>query len=359
GQPFGYTGYRYDRTSGTYFAQAREYDAKMGRFLSRDKDKYVYVGDCDSTNMYIYCRNSPLRYIDREGTEIIIVTGGIEDNAISEYKFVETALKNINDLVDEGVPNENITWLVVQAGYNDVQMGNFQSTANNLGINFVSVTQKEEFISYINTKSVGEIMDSENLRANDKIVGMSFFCHGQSQTYTKDVGDNQLSFAYHVSDVDSSTIDFTQSDIASLDKQAFNETVTTFYSCNAGTSDKNGKSFAQEWANQTGGVSYGIRNGRTYYGAINRNCTWGFYLSKDLLQIRSLSFYPGDWLNAKLGTESADEQARREAERMENGYSEKGSLNYPCLVSLSGDLDTILNGGVFSRGWAEFKCIEE
>ena len=31
-QPFGYTGYRYDGDSGTYFAQAREYDAGRGRF---------------------------------------------------------------------------------------------------------------------------------------------------------------------------------------------------------------------------------------------------------------------------------------------------------------------------------------
>lgn len=35
-QPFGYTGYRYDNVSSTYFAQAREYQPKTGRFTAED-----------------------------------------------------------------------------------------------------------------------------------------------------------------------------------------------------------------------------------------------------------------------------------------------------------------------------------
>ena len=31
-QPFGYTGYRYDKVADTYFAQAREYVPRVGRF---------------------------------------------------------------------------------------------------------------------------------------------------------------------------------------------------------------------------------------------------------------------------------------------------------------------------------------
>ena len=31
-QPFGYTGYRYDKVADTYFAQAREYMPGVGRF---------------------------------------------------------------------------------------------------------------------------------------------------------------------------------------------------------------------------------------------------------------------------------------------------------------------------------------
>ena len=35
-QPFGYTGYRYDNVTDTYFAKAREYIAGVGRFAGED-----------------------------------------------------------------------------------------------------------------------------------------------------------------------------------------------------------------------------------------------------------------------------------------------------------------------------------
>ena len=35
-QPFGYTGYRYDNVADTYFAQAREYVPRVGRFAGED-----------------------------------------------------------------------------------------------------------------------------------------------------------------------------------------------------------------------------------------------------------------------------------------------------------------------------------
>ena len=35
-QPFGYTGYRYDKVADTYFAQAREYMPGVGRFAGED-----------------------------------------------------------------------------------------------------------------------------------------------------------------------------------------------------------------------------------------------------------------------------------------------------------------------------------
>ena len=54
GQPFGYTGYRYDTVSGTYFAQAREYQPGTGRFCAQD----VIAGNGaapETLNRYGYC----------------------------------------------------------------------------------------------------------------------------------------------------------------------------------------------------------------------------------------------------------------------------------------------------------------
>jgi RHS repeat-associated protein len=273
-QPFGYMGYQKDNIANTYFAQAREYRPESGRFLSKDKAKYSEKKSLLTLNPYIYCEQDPLNFIDLNGHEVIIVSGGTADSDKFHYQFIETAIKNINDNMSEGVPKEDITWMVVDAGYAPKDVENFKVTASNLGINIEIVSDKNDTISYINSK------DGGTSRANDQITEMSFFSHGQCPKYTHS-SENQLSFAYGISaltEEDSANINFTQSDISDLDSNAFNHAGTVFYSCNVGTKDENGKSFAQEWSNKTGGKSYGIVNGRTFYAPINMAGTFGFHI---------------------------------------------------------------------------------
>ncbi len=66
GQPFGYTGYRYDTDSGTYFAQAREYQPQTGRFHAQD----VIAGNGAvpvTLNRYGYCLGNPVGMVDLDG----------------------------------------------------------------------------------------------------------------------------------------------------------------------------------------------------------------------------------------------------------------------------------------------------
>ena len=65
-QPFGYTGYQHDTVAGTYFAQAREYDEKLGDFYALDK----FIGSINlpiTYNGYIYCVQKPLDNTDSTG----------------------------------------------------------------------------------------------------------------------------------------------------------------------------------------------------------------------------------------------------------------------------------------------------
>ena len=65
-QPFGYTGYRYDDISGTYFAQAREYQPENGRFTAED----VVKGNGavpETLNRYGYCWGNPVGLVDNDG----------------------------------------------------------------------------------------------------------------------------------------------------------------------------------------------------------------------------------------------------------------------------------------------------
>ena len=82
-QPFGYTGYTLDSISDTYFAQAREYDPMVGRFtaedtiiLCRDMPNRQRIIDPLSLNLYTYCQNNPIGYMDPSGQEAISISIG-------------------------------------------------------------------------------------------------------------------------------------------------------------------------------------------------------------------------------------------------------------------------------------------
>lgn len=344
---FGYTGFQRDMISNTYYAQAREYKPEIGRFLSKDQYRYSNKKRPLSINQYIYCEQDPMNIVDLTGHEVIIVSGGPSDKDKFSYQFVETAIKNVNDLITEGVPKDNITWMVVNAGYNADDIKNFGKTTENLGVNIEVVNDKSEMVTYINNKEGGDA------RANDLITNMSFYCHGQCPKYSGS-NENQLSFAYSIADLGERTasdIDFTQSDIESLDGDAFYETQTFFFSCNAGTKDENGMSFAQEWSNKTGGQSLGVENGRTNYSAINMAA------SSALALPGGSTFALGEIWNYIWNTELWKEKRARSTDREgKRGYSELGSLNYPSLGTIGGDLDVAnpSNFGLFDRGWKEY-----
>ncbi len=65
-QPFGYTGYRHDEVSGTYFAQAREYQPQNGRFTAEDVLKGNGVAP-ETLNRYGYCWGNPVGLVDNDG----------------------------------------------------------------------------------------------------------------------------------------------------------------------------------------------------------------------------------------------------------------------------------------------------
>ncbi|MCL2287274.1 MAG: DUF6531 domain-containing protein [Firmicutes bacterium] len=65
-QPFGFTGYQWDAVAGTWYAQAREYDAYTGRFVSEDLVK-GFIEAPFTLNQYAYCWNNPMNLVDLNG----------------------------------------------------------------------------------------------------------------------------------------------------------------------------------------------------------------------------------------------------------------------------------------------------
>ena len=63
-----YRGYYYDSDLGVYYLHSRYYDPAISRFISPDDPRYLGAnGDLTSYNLYAYCSNNPINYIDSSG----------------------------------------------------------------------------------------------------------------------------------------------------------------------------------------------------------------------------------------------------------------------------------------------------
>ena len=65
--PFRYRGYYYDAEIGFYYLQTRYYDPQVGRFINADAVDYADPQILNGINLYAYCLNNPIMYLDPTG----------------------------------------------------------------------------------------------------------------------------------------------------------------------------------------------------------------------------------------------------------------------------------------------------
>ena len=118
--PFRYRGYYQDKETLFYYLNARFYDSDAGRFITMDD--ISYLGESNtvcSYNLFTYCENNPIMYVDESGHAMtsVLIKNTINnkesyfddkderDNLIS-YTFNETNhFKKVNSSLFEGISN--------------------------------------------------------------------------------------------------------------------------------------------------------------------------------------------------------------------------------------------------------------
>lgn len=69
---FRYRGYYFDGESGLYYLNSRYYDPIIGRFISPDSLDYLDPSALGGLNLYAYCGNNPIMYVDPEGHSFLL-----------------------------------------------------------------------------------------------------------------------------------------------------------------------------------------------------------------------------------------------------------------------------------------------
>ena len=113
---FRYCGEYYDVETKTIYLRARYYDAETGRFTQQDGWEYAELGDILSLNLYTYCWNNPIKYIDPDGNSIALgaaVTAGTIKLlkalaiGIAAYEGIKIAV-GVGALLGDKIRNEHI-----------------------------------------------------------------------------------------------------------------------------------------------------------------------------------------------------------------------------------------------------------
>ena len=77
--PIRYRGYYYDENTKLYYLNARYYSPEFRRFISPDDTYYLDPENVNGLNLYCYCNNDPVNFVDPSGRSWKSFWNGVED----------------------------------------------------------------------------------------------------------------------------------------------------------------------------------------------------------------------------------------------------------------------------------------
>jgi len=124
GNPYMFTGRRWDSDTKLYYYRFRDYSPQLGRFLQCDPAGYI-----DTMNLYAYCANNPVNWIDpfglcKEEGSTVTMPDGTEipcPNGYDPLKQAE-ASRNIDPLTWYNKVNHGGSWDWKREGHKDMEI---------------------------------------------------------------------------------------------------------------------------------------------------------------------------------------------------------------------------------------------
>ena len=101
---FAYAGEQYDPITGLYYLRSRFYNPVIGRFIQED----TYYGD--GLNLYTYCQNNPVKYVDPSGHEGICDAKSSAINELKKLGIPDDEVENLYQKLRKGydTPEETL-----------------------------------------------------------------------------------------------------------------------------------------------------------------------------------------------------------------------------------------------------------
>ncbi|MDR0938378.1 MAG: hypothetical protein LBN29_03335 [Mediterranea sp.] len=164
-----YIGKEYDTDNGLnwYDVEARMMDGL--RFTAMDPLAEKYY----SVRPYAYCKGNPMKYIDPDGLEGIVVSGSPGDHKNKDH-FLVNGLDRARLVQSRTEKGEVTTWLIYndkKNGFDKKTLDKYTDIAKKAGIAVKVVNNTEDIIDYVNNKT------GNNSRDGDKVSNFYYIGH--------------------------------------------------------------------------------------------------------------------------------------------------------------------------------------